>query len=248
MHDPFAGPGLRLAKLCDAVGATFTGADIEAWPGADARVRVADARDAASYPPAPFTVVTSPVYLNKRLADYPNGVTPRTKTKGRRDYAISLGRALHPDNLARVTGRPSRADGYWQRHREAVRNWGPRVILNVDEPIEAGWIGLLAERGYRIEETIPAHHAALPGTCQRREDAQLSRSSSWRPDQRRRDMSDLFEPELSGLERFRRTLNEGGLIERTEVEGTGRSRILAGDLDCGHTTGQLLLRHLPPDQ
>ncbi len=48
-------------------------------------------------------------------------------------------------------------------------------------------------------------------------------------------MSDLFEPELSGLERFRRTLNEGGLIERTEVEGTGRSRILAGDLDCGHT-------------
>ncbi len=169
VHDPFAGPGLRLAKLCDAVGATFTGADIEAWPGADARVRVADARDAASYPPAPFTVVTSPVYLNKRLADYPNGVTPRTKTKGRRDYAISLGRALHPDNLARVTGRPSRADGYWQRHREAVRNWGPRVILNVDEPIEAGWIGLLAERGYRIEETIPAHHAALPGTCQRRE-------------------------------------------------------------------------------
>ncbi len=96
VHDPFAGPGLRLAKLCDALDATFTGADIEAWPGTDERIRLADARDPLSYPQPPFTTVTSPVYVNKRFGDYANGPTPRTKTKGRRDYGIALGRALHP--------------------------------------------------------------------------------------------------------------------------------------------------------
>jgi hypothetical protein len=153
IHDPFAGPGLRLGKLCDALVVKFSGTDIEDWPGHDPRVTVGDARDPGGYPPAPFTVCTSPVYLNKRFGDYPNGPTPRTKTKGRRDYGIALGRALHLDNFARLTGRPDHADGYWQRHREAVANWGDRVLLNVDGPIADGWVGLLVECNYRIEAT-----------------------------------------------------------------------------------------------
>jgi hypothetical protein len=157
VHDPMSGPGLRLGSLCDRLGAIFSGADIEDWPGHDARVRVADARDPSSYPAEPFTVATSPTYQNKRLADYPNGPTPHTKVKGRRDYAISLGRALRPDNLARTTGRPRLAHLYWKGHAEAVKHWGDRVLLNVDQPIADGWCGLLDDAGYLIEAAIPAY-------------------------------------------------------------------------------------------
>ena len=155
VHDPFAGPGLRLGRLCDQLGAIFTGSDIEAWPGRDRRVVVADARDPLSYPAKPFTIVTSPVYANKRCADYPNGPTSRTKVKGRRDYAIALGRALHPLNLARCTGRPRRAQLYWEGHAEAVKYWGERVVLNVDEPISERWQSLLIEHGYRVADAVP---------------------------------------------------------------------------------------------
>jgi hypothetical protein len=156
VHDPFAGPGLRLGALCDRLGAIFSGGDIEDWPGHDPRVIVADATDPAGYPPE-STTVTSPVYANKRCADYANGPTPRTKTKGRRDYGIALGRALHPNNLARFTGRPARAARYWQGHADAVKHWGDRVLLNVDLPISEAWQRLLVDHGYRIEQAIPAY-------------------------------------------------------------------------------------------
>ena len=159
VHDPYAGPGLRLGRLCDRLGARFTGTDIEDWgnlpDGRDERVRVADARDPAGYPPSPFTVVTSPVYFNKRCADYPNGATRNTNDKGRRDYGIALGRALHAENFARHTGRPRHADRYWQGHADALRNWGHRVIVNVDEPIFLGWHRLLSDAGYHFTVTVP---------------------------------------------------------------------------------------------
>jgi hypothetical protein len=157
VHDPFAGPGVRLGPLCDRLGAIFSGSDREDWPGRDPRVIVADARDPASYPSERFTTVTSPVYVNKRCADYANGPTETTKVKGRRDYGIALGRALHPDNLARFTGRPSKAPLYWRGHADAVKCWGDRVILNVDEPISARWQELLVDAGYRVGAVIPAY-------------------------------------------------------------------------------------------
>lgn len=159
VHDPFAGTGLRLGRLCDERGAIFSGSDIEDWPGHDPRMIVADARDAVSYPAEPFVVVTSPVYGHKRLSDYPNGPTPTTKTKGRRDYGIALDRALHPDNLARTTGQAFGRNPapYWEEHAAAVKHWGERVLLNVDQPIEAGWRRLLEEAGYRVVEVIPAY-------------------------------------------------------------------------------------------
>lgn len=155
VHDPFAGMGRRLAALCDAVGATFSGSDIEEWPGADPRVVLADATKAETYPQRPFTVVTSPVYLNKRLADYVNGPLPTTKVKGRRDYGISLGRALHTNNLARFTGKPSRAAAYWLKHEAAARHWGDRAIVNVDSPILDGWLVVLGACGYTHRQVIP---------------------------------------------------------------------------------------------
>jgi hypothetical protein len=158
VHDPFAGTGLRLGSLCDEIGATFTGGDIEVWPGHDPRVLRADALDAWSYPmPHWFTVVTSPVYLNKRLADYADGPKPTTKVKGRRDYGISLGRALHANNLARHTGRASRSDAYWTLHAQAAKHWRHRVLLNVDGPLAEGWTGTLHTLGYRVDRAIPVY-------------------------------------------------------------------------------------------
>lgn len=157
VHDPFAGTGLRLGALCDKIGATYSGGDIEDWPGHDRRVALADATVATSYPAGPFSVVTSPVYLNKRLADYANGPLPTTKVKGRRDYGISLGRPLHPNNLARHTGKDSRAEAYWRLHREAAKHWGGRVIVNVDSPIGMGWGSMLVDLGYVVDDVIPAH-------------------------------------------------------------------------------------------
>lgn len=157
IHDPFAGTGIRLALLCDDVGATYSGADIEEWEDRSRRVVVGDALNPTSYPGGPFTVVTSPVYLNKRLADYANGALPTTKIKGRRDYGISLGRALHAGNLARYTGKPSRAANYWAFHSQAVKHWGDRALVNVDEPISDGWIAILTEHGYTVEQVIPAY-------------------------------------------------------------------------------------------
>lgn len=162
VHDPFAGPGVRLGKLCDEIGATFSGGDIEEWPGRDYRVQVLNATWQGSYPPFQYNIedyllVTSPVYQNKRCADYANGPTPDTKTKGRRDYGIALGRALHPNNLARTTGRKNREEDYWYLHGLAVRWWPNRVIVNVDEPIHHRWLHLLIGRGYDIKEIIPAY-------------------------------------------------------------------------------------------
>lgn len=154
IHDPFAGTGVRLAALCDRIGATYSGCDIEVWPDHDPRVTQGDSTLASSYPGEPFTVCTSPVYLNKRLADYANGPGPNTKVKGRRDYGIALGRALHENNLARHTGRASRAAAYWRLHTEAAKHWGDRVILNVDLPISDGWMQVLAGLGYTLADPI----------------------------------------------------------------------------------------------
>lgn len=155
IHDPFAGTGLRLGALCDDIGAVYSGGDIEDWPGHDPRVALADATLVTSYPVGTFTVVTSPVYLNKRLADYANGPLPTTKLRGRRDYGISLGRALDPNNLARHTGRSSRADDYWRLHARAVKHWGDRAIVNVDEPISQGWQDILIADGFTVVSVEP---------------------------------------------------------------------------------------------
>ena len=161
VHDPMAGPGVRLGQLCDELGCHFTGGDIDGpWINQDLRVTVgADACDPGSYPAGEFTTVLSPTYANVRCADYKDGPTPLTKRKGRRDYALALGHALHPRNLARFTGGQSRRKTalYWQGHRDAAKHWKTRVLLNVDLPISEPWQELLREYSYTIERVIPVY-------------------------------------------------------------------------------------------
>lgn len=161
VHDPYGGRGLRLGRLCDLLGATFTATDIDQYIGSDRRVVFGDAVDAATYPAPPFTVVTSPTYVNKRLSDYAKtGPLPTTQLRGRRDYGISLGHATHPRNTARLTGRHADRDGgaaYYADHARAIAHWDIRAIVNVDEPIGARWSRLLERHGYEILQVIPAY-------------------------------------------------------------------------------------------
>lgn len=148
VHDPFAGRGVRLGALCDELAVTFSGTDIERWSDSDPRVKVGDSLLGGGYPRrAGYAVVTSPVYFGNRITtDYLNGPTPDTKVNGRRAYGISLGKPLHPNNLARF----ARAEAdYYHTHDDAVRWWPDLVILNVDSPLRRGWGSLLARHGYR---------------------------------------------------------------------------------------------------
>jgi hypothetical protein len=150
VHDPFAGLGLRLGALCDQIGATFTGCDIEPWDGRDPRVQTADSTLPGSYPAGPFTVVTSPVYYGNRISsDYVNGPTPTTKQNGRRAYGISRGQALDPGNAARVC-RPGQVMEYLALHSRAMECWSDRVLLNVDSPMGDDMVWLLGGHGYTI--------------------------------------------------------------------------------------------------
>jgi hypothetical protein len=156
VHDPYAGTSVRLGRLCDHLGAVFTGTELELPFIGDQRVVRADARDPCGYPRRPFTVVTSPTFLDRRLADYRNGPTDRTNPKGRHDYAISLGRALHPDNTARHTGRSAQheIDAYWAAHAAAVQHWHQRAIVNMSQVSAQAWCALLRDGGYRIEAVV----------------------------------------------------------------------------------------------
>jgi len=161
IHDPYAGRGLRLGALCDQLGRTFTGTDIEAWPDSDPRVDGGNSEMPLTYPAKPFTVICSPTYVNKRLSDYAKvGPLPTTQLRGRRDYAISLGRPVHPDSTVLLTGRHAKHDdgaAYYAAHGRAIRHWDQRAIVNVDSPIGADWCRLLEQHGYRIVQIIPAY-------------------------------------------------------------------------------------------
>lgn len=155
VFDPFAGRGRRLGALCDELGIRFAGCDIEPWRDSDPRVRCADASDPESYPYGPFTVVTSPPYFGNRISsDYVNGPTPTTKTAGRRSYGISLGRALHPKNIARFC-RPGQRRDHDFAASMIVCHWDDAAIVNVDSPIADQWADVLVGAGYEVQQRIP---------------------------------------------------------------------------------------------
>jgi hypothetical protein len=164
VHDPFAGPGNRLAALCDDLGIPFSGCDIEDWPGKDHRVIVGDSTEVGTYPLVPFVVVTSPVYPNG-MADH---FLPKDTSK-RYTYRTSLGRPLHVNNAGRYSVRRggSAETQYWTIQRQAVRHWqGYPALVNVSDfifkhqvyPLVAAWRGLLWQHGYTVttfEVTTP---------------------------------------------------------------------------------------------
>lgn len=155
VHDPFAGRGVRLARLCDELGIAFSGTDIERYPGSDLRVQLGDSSKWWEYPAymRDWAVVTSPVYLNRISTDYVNGPTPNTKTNGRRAYGISLGRALDRANLARTCRQEAK---YYEEHAKCVKWWGNLAIVNVDLPMMSGWRAVLWLCGFEVEQIIKA--------------------------------------------------------------------------------------------
>lgn len=167
IHDPFAGEGTRLGALCDRLGRTFSGTDLEHWVGRDERVTLGDSTDHRTYPLAPFAVVTSPTYNN--------GVNDNFKPKDesrRLTYRISAGHDLHPNNTGRWSGRAShKAEAeYWRITQECIQHWPGVVIVNVKDSIRSSWEGgvyplvqlwsdLLVEFGYRLDR----YNVSTPG-------------------------------------------------------------------------------------
>lgn len=156
IHDPFGGEGRRLATLCDHLGYTFTGTDLEPWKDGDRRVALGDSTDPSTYPSVPFAVVTSPTYNN--------GVNDHFKPKDasrRLTYRVAAGRALHPNNTGRHSGRGSKRGEaeYWRITREVVKHWPDLALVNVKDSTRSGevyplvqlWTDLLVEYGYSVE-------------------------------------------------------------------------------------------------
>lgn len=157
VHDPFGGEGVRLGALCDRIGYTFSGTDLEEWKGGDPRIVLGDATDSATYPIAPHAVVTSPTYCN--------GVNDHFEAKDfsrRLTYRSRAGHALHPNNTGRWSGRRSKKGEveYWRITYASVKNWPDIVIVNVKDsirrvveiyPLTDLWEALLKDHGYTVK-------------------------------------------------------------------------------------------------
>lgn len=167
VHDPFGGEGVRLGRLCDDLGYTFSATDLEPWLDADPRVMQGDSTDPTTYPDVPFVVVTSPTY-NNGVNDH---FAPKDDSR-RLTYRVRLGRPLQPNNTGRWSGRGSRKGEveYWRITRECVKHWPDLCFVNVKDstrssweggiyPLVALWRDLLVEYGYEVEQV----DVACPG-------------------------------------------------------------------------------------
>jgi hypothetical protein len=158
IHDPFAGEGVRLGALCDALGYTFTGTDLERWQGSDTRVALGDSTLSGTYPTVPYAIVTSPTY-NNGVNDH---FDPKDDSK-RLTYRVRAGHELHPNNTGRWSGRGSKKGEaeYWRLTRNVVTHWPNIAIVNVKDSVRSTWEGgiyplvrlwteLLEELGYEV--------------------------------------------------------------------------------------------------
>lgn len=167
VHDPFAGTGERLGKLCDQLGLPFTGTEIEPEFARDARVASGDSTRADTYPREPYCIVTSPAY--------PNGMTDHfnaSNVTGRHTYRQALtqilghDRPLHDNNMGRYGIRYG-ADALARHYaiaRRCVHHWPDRVIVNVSDFITGKttrvrvveqWWEILETAGYTADDQIP---------------------------------------------------------------------------------------------
>jgi hypothetical protein len=165
IHDPFSGTGERLGALCDQLGLTFTGTEIEPEFIVDGRVRPGDSTQPASYPTRTCCIVTSPTYPNG-MADHFRARDGSRRHTYRQALATTTGsdRELHPHNSGRYTVRHgAQAEArYWQLMHRAVAHWPARVVVDLSDFITAGrtyplvdkWIALLVDYGYEIADPI----------------------------------------------------------------------------------------------
>jgi hypothetical protein len=163
VHDPFAGTGERLGRLCDELGFEFTGTEIEPEWIVDARVHRGDSTDADAYPTGEYVIATSP--------SYPNGMADHfkaSKIEGRNTYRQALARTrggadrpLHVNNTGRYNIRRGQhiEAQYWTLVRAAVAHWPDRAVVNVKDfyyentkiyPLVDKWTELLGDYGYEI--------------------------------------------------------------------------------------------------
>jgi hypothetical protein len=168
VHDPFAGTGERLGALCDRLGLTFTGTEIEPEFIADPRVRQGDSTEADTYPTGPFCVVTSPVYPNG-MCDHYEAKDSSRRHNYRKALSEILGydRPLHPNNMGRYGNRwrhgAEKERMHWNIAMRCVPHWSEHVIVNMKDvvaisysvPVVEWWGVLLEERhGYRVVRRI----------------------------------------------------------------------------------------------
>jgi hypothetical protein len=174
VHDPFAGPGVRLGQLADEMGWRFTGTEIEWEFIIDPRVKGGDATDRRRYPREQYTVMTSPAYPNGMSDDF-HARDSSTRRTYRAALAKILGhdRQLHANNQGRWGYRgtplhsPARAQ-YWRIADQVATQWQltpcSDVFLNVSdfvvgkvdvEPVVAPWARTLEAHGFAIIRAYP---------------------------------------------------------------------------------------------
>jgi hypothetical protein len=170
VHDPFAGTGERLGQLCDTLGLSFTGTEIEPEFAVDQRVRSGDSTDPSTYPADAHVVVTSPVY--------PNGMTDHFHARDgsrRHTYRQALAaiqgydRPLDPNNMGAHGNRHRRSARSEATHfdiaRRCVTHWPEHAVVNVKDvvataytvPVVETWRTMLLAQRYRItaELSVP---------------------------------------------------------------------------------------------
>jgi hypothetical protein len=165
VHDPFAGTGEGLAAVCDVLGLTFTGTEIEPEFIRDPRVRAGDSTDRDTYPTWPYCLVTSPAYPNG-MSDHFRARDNSVRHTYRQALATILGhdRELHANNMGRYGIR--RGARSLERHYDIAKRcvpwWPEHVIVNVSDfivagaehPVVARWQAILDHHGYTLAEPI----------------------------------------------------------------------------------------------
>jgi hypothetical protein len=162
VHDPCAGTGVRLGRLCDELGLRFTGTEIEAPYIVDPRVRRGDSTMNGTYPADPYVVVTSPVYPNG-MSDHFHARDDSTRHTYRQALAAIVGhdQELELNNMGRWgVRRGSRAIArHFDLADRCVRWWPTNVVVNVSDflcrgeswPLVARWRHLLEHHGFVVD-------------------------------------------------------------------------------------------------
>lgn len=161
VHDPYAGTGERLGRMCDQLGLRYTGTEIEPEWIVDPRVTQGDSTTSDSYPPGRFVVVTSPAYPNGMSDHFAAGDSSRRHTY-RQALADMVGhdRPLNRMNMGRYSVRAGRTAErvYWDLAACSVRRWPDWAVVNVSDFVAGGatyplvdrWTELLERAGYEI--------------------------------------------------------------------------------------------------
>lgn len=165
VHDPYAGTGERLGALCDRLGLTFTGTEIQPEFIVDLRVDPGDSTLPLTYPATPFVIVTSPVYPSG-MADHFRAQDGSKRHTYRQALAEIRGHdtELHPNNMGRWGVRRGRkaVERHFDLARRCIHHWSDDVIVNVSDFIYRHhvwalvdrWHDLLTEFDYQLVDEI----------------------------------------------------------------------------------------------